>query len=213
MKFALAPVNPPTEELATAIHYGTTFTSQPVKQELIPLSTCVLRETKMKNQKNENALRLHKTIKNIKDKKVIISKADKGNSVVILDSSEYLRRMDLMLTEGDNTELSSSPLNKMKNNVIDVLQKYSNIIGKSTTWKLKNSNPQVPRMYGLPKIHKPGDSMRPIASNINAPTQKIAKWLIEQFNKLDPPLGLSVKNSIDFVNKIKDNEKRINGFF
>ena len=62
-----------------------------------------------------------------------------------------------------NKDLSSSPLNKMKNNVIDVLKKYSNIIGKSTAWKLKHRNLQVPRMYGLPKIHKPGDSMRPIA--------------------------------------------------
>ena len=56
-------------------------------------------------------------------------------------------------------------------------------------------------MYGLPKIHKPGDNIRPIALSINAPSQKIAEWLIEQLKLLD---YMSVKNSIDFINKIKD---------
>lgn len=149
-------------------------------------------------------MRLHKIITDIRNKDVIISKADKGNSVVILDRPEYVRRMEMMLSEGDYTKLSYNPLNKMKSKVHEVLTKHFNTIGKSTVWKLKNSNPQVPRMYGLPKIHKPGNNMRPIASNINAPTQKIAKWLIEQFNSLDPPLNLSVKNSIDFVSKVKN---------
>ena len=92
----------------------------------------------------------------------------------------------------------------MKNAVHQILKKHFDVIGRSTVWKLQISHPQVPRFYGLPKIHKPGNSMRPIASNINAPTQKIAKWLIEQFHLLNPPPTLSVKNSIDFINKIKD---------
>ena len=54
-----------------------------------------------------------------------------------------------MLSEGNYTELSSSPLNKMKKNVLDVLKKHSNVIDKTAIWKLKHSNSQVPRMYGL----------------------------------------------------------------
>lgn len=204
LKFAIPPVKPPIEDLVTAIQCGTTYTNVPAKQELLLHSTCVLREAKSKQQLNNEALHLHKIIKNIKSKNITVSKADKGNSIVILDYSEYLRRMELMLSEGDYTELNFNPLNKMRNSVHESLNKYCNIIGKSTVWKLKNSNPQVPRLYGLPKIHKPGDSMRPIVSNINAPTQKISKWLIEQFSLLEPPPSLSVKNSIDFVNKVKD---------
>lgn len=37
--------------------------------------------------------------------------------------------------------------------------------------------------------------MRSIASNIKAPAHKIAKWVIEQFNSLEPPPNLSVTDS------------------
>ena len=33
-------------------------------------------------------------------------------------------------------------------------------------------------MYGLSKINKPGNTMRPIISNIGSPTYKLAKWLM-----------------------------------
>ncbi len=35
--------------------------------------------------------------------------------------------------------------------------------------KCKVSNPKIPTLYCLPKTHKPGNKMRPIASNIRAP--------------------------------------------
>lgn len=50
----------------------------------------------------------------------------------------------------------------------------------------------------------PGHQMRPIASNINVPTQKIAKWLIQQFKLLDPPPRLCFE--FHFVDKIKNSK-------
>ena len=38
---------------------------------------------------------------------------------------------------------------------------------------IKPNNPIIPKVYGLPKIHKTGNKMRPIISNIGAPTS----WL------------------------------------
>jgi hypothetical protein len=32
------------------------------------------------------------------------------------------------------------------------------------------SSPKVPRIYGAPKTHKPGKKLRPITSNIDAPS-------------------------------------------
>ena len=106
-----------------------------------------------------------------------------------------------MLEEGNYILLSTNPLIKMKTKVESLLKKYSYIIVKSTILQLRISNPQVPKLYGLPKIHKPGKQMRPIASNINAPTKKIAKMLIQQFKQSNPPPSLSIKNSSDFVKK------------
>ena len=203
LKFAIPPIQTPIKDIVVAIQSNITYTAAPVKNELLVHSTKILTKAKSKPI-DEKALRLHKTIKSIKTKDIVISKAGKGNGVVILDHDEYLSRMNLMLEEDDYTLLDTNPLNKMNAKVEVILKKYSCILGKSTIWQLKNSNPQVPRLYGLPKIHKPGQQMRPISSNINAPTQNIAKWLIQQFKKLEPPPSLSIKNSIDFVDKIKN---------
>ena len=75
-------------------------------------------------------------------------------------------------------------------------------ISKHIKWKLIVSNPMVPRLYGLPKIHKPGFNMRPIVSNNNAPMENIAKFLVSTFNNLIPPIGLYVNNTYEFVDKL-----------
>lgn len=59
-------------------------------------------------------------------------------------------------------------------------------------------------MHGLPKIHKTPLKMRPIVSNISAPTYKLAKWLVRKFSEFDPPKGKFVKNSMDFVKRLKN---------
>lgn len=114
--------------MVTGIQSNTTNTIVPVKQELILDSTWALRETKSKQPRNEEAWLLYKIVKGIRNKNVIISKPDKGNSVVILDQSEYLRRLEVMLREGDYTELRSNPVNKMKNNLHGIIKKHVNVI-------------------------------------------------------------------------------------
>jgi len=48
----------------------------------------------------------------------------------------------------------------------------SKLIIEKKQFFLKVQNPELPKLYELPKIHKPGNSMRPIVSNIRAPTYK-----------------------------------------
>jgi len=42
----------------------------------------------------------------------------------------------------------------------------------------------MPNLYALPKVHKPGDSMKPISSNIGASTYGLAKHLVRIFQQL-----------------------------
>ena len=46
------------------------------------------------------------------------------------------------------------------------------------------SNPAVPRAYFLAKIHKPENKVRPIVANVNAPTEKLSKWLVASFKSI-----------------------------
>jgi hypothetical protein len=84
------------------------------------------------------------------------------------------------------------------------LKKCSHLVTPGIRYKLHVSNPTVPKLYCLPKIHKPEKSVRPIVSAINAPTSKISKWLTNEFNNLPiKQSSFSVQNSLDFINRIK----------
>jgi hypothetical protein len=66
------------------------------------------------------------------------------------------------------------------------------------------SNPKMPVMHGLPKIHKEGDKMRAIIASIKTPTYKISKYVVKKFEELNYPRGFAVRNSFEFVDKVKD---------
>lgn len=70
--------------------------------------------------------------------------------------------------------------------------------------KLIVTNPRIPRMYGLPKIHKPGFQIRPVVTTIDDPTSKIAQFLLRAFKKFKKFDSLSVKDNKQFLREIED---------
>ena len=64
---------------------------------------------------------------------------------------------------------------------------------------------QTPRMYGLPKVHKPGVPLRPILDMRNSPYHSVARWLCEI---LEPVRKIAcrytIRDTFDFVSKIKE---------
>ena len=69
--------------------------------------------------------------------------------------------------------------------------------------KLIVSDPLVPRIYGLPKIHKPGVPLRPIVDTIGSPTYRLAKFLVEKLKPLVGNTSSFIKDSSYFIEKIK----------
>ena len=64
-------------------------------------------------------------------------------------------------------------------------------------------NPVPPRLYGLPKIHKPGSSMRPVISFISSPTDNLAKYLDSWLKTVTGfHSKYSVRDSCDLSEKI-----------
>jgi hypothetical protein len=103
-------------------------------------------------------------IESLKAKDVYYLKADKGNSLVILNKTDYDNRMVELINSGSYKRESRNPLSKMQDNAVEVIGSVSKQFGLRLKWTLRMSNPTVPKMYGLPKIHKPGNKMRPIVS-------------------------------------------------
>ena len=59
-------------------------------------------------------------------------------------------------------------------------------------------------MYRLPKVHKENTPIRPIISAVKAYNYKLAKWLDELLKPLTESSKYTIKDTFNFVNKIRD---------
>ena len=137
-----------------------------------------------------------------RDKDVIILPADKGRSTVVMDHSDYSSKMRALLSDHDTYQPvakdPTSGLERRMNSVLWSLRQKS-LLSDGTYRRLRSSAGGVPRLYGLPKIHKPDVPLRPIVSFVLSPTYELSKFLA---SLLSPCVGLTdhhVKNSGQFA--------------
>jgi hypothetical protein len=58
----------------------------------------------------------------------------------------------------------------------------------------------------MPKTHKPGNKVRPVVPSVNTPTSKICSFLVRKFREFKKPISRSIKNSVELINKLKEEE-------
>jgi hypothetical protein len=79
--------------------------------------------------------REHRLIKDIKKKieqnQLIVTKADKGNSLVILHKEDYNNKVEEFITNNSYTELPHGTANKLQRSIKNSLNKCNNIIHKN----------------------------------------------------------------------------------
>ena len=146
------------------------------------------------------------------NEQILITKPDKGSGVVILNKSDYIKKMGSILHDKtkflnmggvdlhDNTAKNEQKLQKR---LLDLV--HQNILARDAYDRVRPTGSQRPRMYGLPKTHKENIPLRPILSMIGSSQHELAKWLAEI---LVPVLKLysshCVKDSFTFANFIQN---------
>ncbi|CAF1531073.1 unnamed protein product [Adineta steineri] len=132
--------------------------------------------------------KLQQTLKNLsKDKNIYITKADKGNAIVIMDKSEYINKMNLIINDKKTFQLlEKDPTLQQEDKLIRKLKslKDSGFITETQFKQCRPVGSQPARIYGLPKIHKKGAPLRPILSASNTFNYKLAKWLVTELSVL-----------------------------
>ena len=132
-----------------------------------------------------------------KDDDIVILPADKGRATVVTDRKDYSAKMLTMLGDRDTYQLmAKDPTTSLENRMNSVLLRLRREGRLSETYyHLRSSAAGVPRLYGLPKVHKPDIPLRPIVSFVSSPSQFLASLL-------SPIVGLSdshVRNSQQFA--------------
>jgi hypothetical protein len=139
-------------------------------------------------------------------KDIHITKSDKGGGVVIMDRSDYEQKMfELFSDVNVYKKLKTNPLESIRNAFNKGLTALSNRLpDPSFLLKFKQFNPTLPYAYGLPKIHKINNPLRPIISGIGSSPHRLAGFLA---NLLSPLLGSfsnsHLKHSSDLIDRLK----------
>ena len=147
-----------------------------------------------------------KALKNLRDDtNIVITKADKGNCTVIIDKDKYEEKIFKLLNDKDTYVLIKNDLTKniegKLNKFIFDLYKIDRLSQKEYFY-LRSTDAIVPRIYGLPKIHKPDWPLRPIVSFINSFLYNLSKFMAKILTPLIHSNNLSIKNSFKLIDKI-----------
>ncbi len=111
----------------------------------------------------------------------VFVEADKGSGLILLNRTDYSDKMnqDILNDRSTYEPLEENPLE-------DVILGYRGLLGnlkreglmiEEEAELITAKDPILPRMFGLPKLHKPGNPMRPVVSCVRSPLAKSGKLI------------------------------------
>ncbi|XP_052738615.1 uncharacterized protein LOC128198277 [Bicyclus anynana] len=135
-----------------------------------------------------------------------VLKADKGNATVLLNVSDYEKKIDDLLKDTTTyKKVNYNPTARVTRKTTKLIRDYRNVIGDDVSNNLlRPRNIQPPKLYGLPKIHKCDVPLRPIVSQIDSPTYELAKHVSSVLQPLVGHTSSYVKDSRHFVRLLQD---------
>uniref|UniRef100_A0A5S6QGE6 Uncharacterized protein n=1 Tax=Trichuris muris TaxID=70415 RepID=A0A5S6QGE6_TRIMR len=139
---------------------------------------------------------------------IIITKADKGNVVVLMGRSTYDQKISTLLSNNIYKPIRFDPTDTIRRTLSALLKNFAMETGDTelcNIWQhiYYTNNTKCPELYDLPKIHKEGVPLRPVVSSINNVTSKLCWYLNTILRPLTGNRSSFVKNSKDFCNDIR----------
>ncbi|BHF84794.1 hypothetical protein SprV_0902794600 [Sparganum proliferum] len=151
-----------------------------------------------------------RALKSLKaNKDIIILPADKGRSTVVLDKSDYQKKVQDLLE--DQHSYKQCRVSEMKNLITRINKSLRNLRAKGAItpndwFSMKPTDTATARFYGLPKVHKANVPLRPIVSLRGTRTYGLAKWVFCRLKFLaegSPTTAASAKQLIERIKHLK----------
>ena len=152
------------------------------------------------NKREQNAMK-----ELAKRKDIIITNADKGGAVVIMDVEKYINEANHQLFNKRNyKKLQDDPtlhLSYLVKGTIDRFKK-ENLLSTKLAYGLKSAILKTPNFYISPKIHQENNPWRPVITSINCYASDISRFVDHHLQLLVSEIPSYVKDTNDFINKI-----------
>ena len=204
LNFLVTPKNIPTKNIADKVE--TVVKNLPMAEaDNIRAKTNLVLQ-KASPTKGNPSKKQRQALHSLKeDKQIAILPADKGRATVILNKEDYIKKCNDQVDSGPYIKLKKDPTERIKREARTKLAivRDNGTIDQSLYFKLKPTDSQASRFYGLPKIHKASIPVRPIVSYSRNPLFNLSKYIA---NILKPYTQLNkqhCKNSKEFSEFIR----------
>ena len=156
--FAVTPKGIPTEEYVIATEMAAKLMT---KGEAAIMRAEVTEILNKSNPPKSNLSKMEwKALRELKKKEdIVIMPAYKGRCMVVMDKIEYIEKMEEKLSDHTTyKKIDNDPTIEIKEKISEELKmmETKGEINNKMYLRLLPSTTQIPRMYGLPKIHKEG---------------------------------------------------------
>lgn len=185
-----------------------------IKQDLKTIQHLDLSTSVKANISEEEEKELYKLKTN---HNLVVKPADKGGSVVIMDRDQYILEAERQLKDPAFYKELEKPLYPQTKGevkqILESLHKQKYINAKQKQYLMGPTEPRIRKFYILPKIHKPKEKWtipgeippgRPIVSDCSSDTYGTAELLEFYLTPLAQKHWAYVKDTGDFINKIRD---------
>jgi len=145
-----------------------------------------------------------------RNKNIIIKKADKNSGIVVMNTKDYEIKVNSMLADANvYTLVEDYDKHEVKLKSDILLRKIHdfNYITDKQYKHLTCYPVKIPIFYGIPKIHKKDNPLRPIVSQINSPTYKINQYIHELLLVGESEIPHLFKDTTAFLNYIEKNKE------
>lgn len=134
---------------------------------------------------------------------LIITKADKGNTTVIMHKKDYIDKTLEFIQSNNITTLNRDPTLAYQRQLKKALKDTHLVLKTHEKRKLISMNPSAPTLKAFPKIHKVNTPIRPIINFRSAPSYKLSHFL-QKYLKDNYKFSnnRSINSSTDFAHKV-----------
>ena len=166
--------------------------------------------------------KLHKVLSDLRaDESIKVCSYDKGNGIIILNTSDYNKKLDLII--GDKTKFQlveqvdskNHPVIKQETSIQNSVRKHvSPLIDDEACdlpWKISSrdyrnklypTGSQPGKLYGTGKVHKPGVPLRPVVSMVGTASYGLAQYL-DKIIKPHIPSTYMLSSTAQFISRVK----------
>ena len=136
---------------------------------------------------------------------VIITKVDKAQAVAIIDIEDYVKEAEHQLNNKDAYKKLQHDLTQTHTKLVnDTIICFKNdiLITENITKGLQVQQPERPKFYSQPKIHKTGNPWHPVVSSVICRTDTISKYVDFHLQPIARNIHSYVRESTDFLQKL-----------